>query len=127
MRCTARILMLAFLVLAPLGCGGSGAAADEQAACEKLYGGVLQRMRSFMAEVGAGMTVGTFNEEYPTLAGPMQLAQDAAENDNDCPPVIKEKVNELYRRIKSDSRDPSTIQRWNASYEALRSEINALP
>jgi hypothetical protein len=84
-------------------------------------------MRSFMAEVGAGMTVGTFNQEYPKLAGQVQLAKDAARGDNDCPPEIKDKVDGLYARIKSDSQDQSTVGPWSASYEALQSEIAALP
>lgn len=115
--------MLLVAVLA--GCGGGGA--SQQAACQKIYGDALQKMRGFMAEVGAGMTVLTFDQEYPKLAGPVQLAKDAAANDNDCPPEIKDKVDGLYGRIKSASQDPSTISQWNASYEALQSEIAALP
>lgn len=127
MRRAACLVTLALIALAPLGCGGSGSKPKaQQAACESVYGDALRQMRSFMAEVGAGMTVGTFNQSYPKLAGPVQLAKDAAHG-SDCPAEIGVKVNALYRRIKSDSQDPSTIKRWNTDYDALRSERAALP
>jgi hypothetical protein len=119
-------------VLLAAGCGGgsgSGAATEapsERAACEQVWGDVLLRMRSFMAEVAAGMTVGTFALEYPKLAGPMQLARDASRG-SDCPSEINASVELLYRGIKQDSQDDSTIRRWNRDYKELQARIAALP
>jgi hypothetical protein len=83
-------------------------------------------MRSFMAEVDAGMTVGTFDDKYPTLAGRVQLANDAAAG-SVCPPGIGLAVNSLYQRVKKSSRGPIVLANWNSSYERVEAQIAALP
>src|SRR4051794_19700959 len=118
---TVRSVLSAVITAALVACGGSNAEPSQRAACEKLYGGALQKMRSFMAEVDAGMTVGTFNQQYPKLAGPVQLAHDAAKKDTTCPSTYDLKVDDLYKSVKRDSGDPSSIRSWNEAYDAVQS------
>ncbi len=130
MRSAALVSLVLCLGLASCGGsdGGSGGdePASEEAACERVYGDVLNEMRSLMAEIDAGMTVGEFREEYPKLAGPLQLAKDEARG-SECPVQIGSKIDRMYKRIRRDGEDPSTIKKWNEDYEALRDEIAALP
>jgi hypothetical protein len=133
MRIARLLAVVLALCLATVGCGGSGSAsapsapvASKKAACQNTFGPALRVMRSFMAEVDAGMTVGTFDDKYPTLAGPVQLANDASAGSS-CPTGIGIAVNSLYQRVKKSSQGPVVLANWNASYEHLQAQIAALP
>jgi hypothetical protein len=128
----APVVVLALVVtlgLAVVGCGGSGSASappvSKKAACQRTFEPALRAMRSLIAGDAAGMTVGTFNEEYPKVAGPVQLADDAAAT-SVCPSVIGYGFDDLYSTLKTRAGSDHGIARWNAAYEDLQSQIAAL-